>query len=185
MKKLIVWALVPWMALSGVAQAESNAAKKELVAKVLQLQQPGIEAAARSLAERPAAMMVQQAGIALQAKVAPDKREAVAKEMQADLKKYLDEAVPLVTERAIQLAPSTVGALVDEKFTEQELKELIALIESPVNRKFVAMGGDMQKSLIEKLVAQTQDVINPKVKVLELALSKRLGITPAKAPVKK
>ena len=35
MKKLIVLAMVPLMALSGVAQAESSAAKKELVAKVL------------------------------------------------------------------------------------------------------------------------------------------------------
>jgi hypothetical protein len=185
MKQLIILAMVPLMALSGVAQAESSAAKKELVAKVLQLQQPGIETAARALAERPAAVMVQQAGLALQARVTLDKREAVAKEMQADLKKYLDEAVPLVTERAIKLAPSTVGALIDEKFSEQELKDLIAIIESPVNRKFVALGGDMQKALVEKLVAETQDVINPKVKLLEQSLSKRLGITAAKSPATK
>lgn len=185
MKKLIVLAMVPLMALSGVAQAESSAAKKELVTKLLQLQQPGIETAARALAERPAAVMVQQAGLALQARVTLDKREAVAKDMQADLKKYLDEAVPLVTERALKLAPSTVGALIDEKFTEQELKDLIAIIESPVNRKFVALGGDMQKALVEKLVAETQDVINPKVKLLEASLSKRLGITAAKTPAAK
>jgi hypothetical protein len=182
MKKLIVLALVPLLVFSGVAQAESSAAKKELVTKLLQLQQPGIEMAARTLAERPAAQMVQQAGLALQARVTLDKREAVAKDMQADLKKYLDEAVPLVTERALKLAPSTVGALIEEKFSEQELKELIAIIESPVNRKFVALGGDMQKALVEKLVAETQDVINPKVKLLEQSLSKRLGITPAKSP---
>jgi hypothetical protein len=185
MRKLILLAMVPLMALSGVAQAESSAEKKELVAKVLQLQHPGIEIAARALAERPAARMVQQAGIALQARVTLDKREAVAKDMQADLKKYLDEAVPLVTERALKLAPSTVGTLIDEKFTEQELKDLIAIIESPVNRKFVALGGEMQKALVEKLVAETQDVINPKVKELEQSLSKRLGITPSKTPVKK
>ncbi len=185
MRKLIVLAMVPLLALSAAAHAESSAAKKELVAKILQLQQPGIETAARALAERPAAMMVQQASIALQAKVTLDKRDAVAKEMQADLKKYLDEAVPLVTERAIKLAPSTVGVMIDEKFSEQELKELIAIIESPVNRKFVALGGEMQKSLIEKLVAETQEVINPKVKVLEQSLSKRLGIpTPKATPSK-
>lgn len=185
MRKLIVLALLPWMAWSGVAQAESSAAKKDLVAKILQLQQPGIETAARSLAEQPAATMVQQAGMALQSRVPVDKREAVAKDMQADLKKYLDEAVPLLTERALKLAPSTVGVLLDEKFTEQELKELIAIMVSPVNRKFIALGGEMQKVLIEKLVADTQEVIIPKVKVLELSLSKRLGVTPAKAPAVK
>lgn len=185
MRKLIVLALLPWLALAGVAQAESSAAKKELVAKVLQLQQPGIETAARSLAEQPAANMVQQAGIALQARVPAEKRDAVAKDMQADLKKYLDDAVPFLTDRALKLAPSTVGVMLDEKFTEQELKELIAIMTSPVNRKFSAMGGEMQKALIEKLVVDTKDVILPKVKVLEASLSKRLGITPAKAPASK
>lgn len=185
MKKLIVLALLPLMALTQLAQAESSATKKELVAKVLQLQQPGIEVAARTLAERPVAQLVQQAGLALQARVAQDKREAVAKDMQADLKKYFDETVPLLTERATKLAPSTVGALIDAKFTEAELKELIGIMESPVNRKFVDMAVEMQKSLLTQLVTDTQDVINPKIKVLEQSLTKRLGITPEKAAAKK
>lgn len=45
MKKLLVVALLPMMVFSGAVHAESSAAKKELVAKVLQLQQPGIEMA--------------------------------------------------------------------------------------------------------------------------------------------
>ena len=39
---------------------------RELIAKVIQLQQPGIEMAARSLVERPAAQMMQEAGRVLQ-----------------------------------------------------------------------------------------------------------------------
>ncbi|MEO8122019.1 MAG: hypothetical protein ABI606_22180, partial [Rhodoferax sp.] len=66
MKKLL---LVTLLALACGAQAQSSAAKKELVAKVLQLQQPGIELAGQALAERPAAQLMQQAGIALQTKV--------------------------------------------------------------------------------------------------------------------
>jgi hypothetical protein len=38
------------------------------------------------LAERPAAQIMQQAGLALPSRVTPDKREAVAKEIQADVK---------------------------------------------------------------------------------------------------
>ena len=60
-----VWVLA-LLALVGSAHAESNAAKKELVAKVLLLQQPAIEQAARALAERPAMLVMQQAGQALQ-----------------------------------------------------------------------------------------------------------------------
>lgn len=179
MKKLLIVAL---LALASGAQAESTAAKKELVAKMLLLQQPAIEQAARALAERPAAQMMQQAGIALQSRVAADKREAIGKEIQADVKKYLDEAVPIVRDRAVKLAPSTIGAVLEEKFSEDELKQLIAIIESPVNRKFIQMSGDMQKALVEKLVAETQGAIEPKVKTLEQAIAKRLGLTPAVAP---
>jgi hypothetical protein len=39
-------------------------------------------------------------------------------------------------------------------FTEDELKQIIAILESPVNRKFQAHGPDMQRALGEKLVAE-------------------------------
>ena len=172
------------LALAAGAQAQvpsqvqtlAPATKKDLVAKVLLLQQPAIEQAAQALAEQPAAQMMQQAGMALQTRVAPEKREAVGKEIQAEVKKYLDQAVPLVRERAVKLAPSTIGVLLEEKFNEAELKQLITIIESPVNRKFLQMGGDMQRALVEKLVAETQGAIEPKVKALELAIGKQLGM---------
>jgi hypothetical protein len=179
MKKLYAMAL---LGLAIGAQAESTATKKELVAKVLQLQRPAIEQSAQALAMRPAGQMMQQASLALQSQVAPDKREAIAKEIEADVKKYADETVPMMRERALKIAPSTVGALLDEKFSEDELKQLIALIESPVNRKFTAMGGEMQKSLVDKLVAEMQGTIEPKVKSLQQTIVKRLGLPPAPAP---
>jgi hypothetical protein len=178
-RKLLAVAL---LALVSVAHAESSAAKKELVAKVLQLQQPGIEQAARALVERPAVQMMQQAGLVLQARAAGDKREAVAKEIQVDVKKYLDETVPIVRERAIKIAPSTIGVLLEEKFNEDELKQLIAIIESPVNRKYAQMSGEIQKVLLEKLVAETQSAVDPKVKMLEQNIAKRLGVPASTAP---
>ena len=174
------------LALATTAQAQvqtlAPATKKELVTKVLQLQQPAIEQAAQSLAEQPAAQMMQQAGMALQTRVPPEKREAVAKEIQSEVKKYLDQAVPLVRERAVKLAPTTIGALLEEKFTEAELKQLIGIIESPVNRKFLQMGNEMQKSLLDKLVAETQGTVEPKVRALELAIGKQLGLPAPAAP---
>lgn len=178
MKKLFAITL---LALVGVVHAQSTAAKKELVAKVLQLQRAAVEQTAQALVERPAAQLMQQAGVALQSRVAADKREAVAKDIQADVKKYVDEAGPLVRERALKLAPSTVGALLEEKFSEDELKQLIAIMESPVNRKFLQLGGELQKALVEKVVADTQAVIQPKVKALELSMTKRLGLPVANA----
>lgn len=161
------------------ASAAASPAKKELVARLLKAQQPGIEALARNLAEQPAGQLLNQAGMALQARVAPEKREAIAKEIGADVKKYADEAVPLVRERAIKLAPTTVGKLLEEKFSEDELKQIVAMLESPVYAKYMQLSDEMQKSLLEKLVAETRPTIEPKIKALEASIGKRLGATPA------
>ena len=133
MKRTLVVAL---LLLATAVGAQTTASKKELVAKLLQLQQTAIERSAIMMIERPAATMMQQAGAVLQTRVPPDKREAIAKDMQSDVKKYADELVPLVRERAVKLAPSTIGVLLEEKFTEDELKQIITIIESPVYRRF-------------------------------------------------
>jgi uncharacterized protein len=189
-KSLLVIALV--MAGATSVHAQSTPAKKELAARVVKAQQAGIEAMARRLVEEPAVELLGNAGNALPARVAKDKQEAVAKEIQADVQKYLDEAVPLVQARAVKLAPSTIGAMLEEKLTEDELKQVVAIIESPVYAKFHRMGEEMQKSLVDKLVAETRPTIEPKVRALEQTVAKRLGVTspaasgagPARAPAK-
>lgn len=158
----------------------TSAAKKELIAKVLEMQRPGIEAMGRNLAEQPAVQMMQQAGGALQ-RVAADKREVVAREIEADVRKYVEETTPIVRDRAVKLAPSTIGAVLEENFTEEELKQVIALLESPVNRKFQSLAPAMQKSITEKLVAETRATVEPKMRALEQTVARRLGVTPPAA----
>ena len=164
------------------AQAQTAPAngKKELVARVLQLQQPGIEAMARSLAEQPAMQLMQQAGQAMQ-RLPTERREAVARDIEADLRKYAEEAVPIVSARAVKLAPSTLGPLLEERLNEDELRQVIAMLESPVLRKFQGMQGEMQKALSEKLVGETKPEIEPKVRAMQQVVAKRLGLTPPAA----
>jgi len=162
--------------------AASSPAKKELVQKLLALQQPGIENAARSIVERPAAVMMQEAGRVLQTQFPADKREAIGKTIEADAKRYVDEAFPPVRERAIKLAPTTLGAVLEEKFTEDELKQLIAWFESPVNKKFQQASGEMQNAFMQKLVAEARPLIEPKLQTLEQKVRAALGAPAAAAP---
>jgi hypothetical protein len=69
-----------------------------------------------------------------------ERREAVARDIEADVRKYAEEAVPWCANARNKLAPSTIGPLLEERFTEDELKQIIAILESPVNRKFQALG---------------------------------------------
>lgn len=162
------------------APAVSSPAKKELIAKVLLLQQPGLEQLGRNLLQQPIANLMQGAGRALQ-QVPADKREATAKAIEADIKKFVDETGPMLRDRAVKLAPSTIGVLLDERFTEDELKQLVAWLESPVNKKYTQLGGEMQKALAEKLIADTRPTIEPRLKALDQSVIKQLGITPKPA----
>jgi hypothetical protein len=163
------------------AQAQSTPAKKDLVARILKVQQPGMEAMARNLVEQPALEMLDRAGAALPQRVAADKREAVARDIQTDVKKFVDDTAPMVRDRALKLAPTTIGTMLEEKFTEAELKEIVAMMESPTFGKFQAMGGDLQRALVEKVVADTKPQVEPKLRSLEESVAKRLGVS-AEAP---
>jgi len=174
-------------ASSAAAQpVPATPAKKALVARILKIQQPVIEGLSRDMAERPAQAVMEKAGMALSNSVPADKREATAKDVESLVKKYLDEAVPLVTSRALKLAPTTVGTLLEDKFSEADLKQLINFLESPVYNKYQKLGGDMQKVLLEKLLADTRGTIEPKVVALDQAVGKRLGVNmPAGGPAGK
>jgi hypothetical protein len=159
------------------SQPPSSPAKKDLVARILKVQQPGIEGMARGLAEQPAMELMRNASNALPSRVAKEKQEAVAKEIQGDVQKYLADTVPVVQARAVKLAPSTIGALLEERLTEDELKQVVAIVEAPVYGKFQRMGDDMQRALIEKLIADMRPTVEPKIRALEETVAKRLGVT--------
>ena len=175
-------ALAVAIASGAAAQAQvstaSSPAKKELVQKILVLQQSEIEQVARNIVERPAAQMMQEAGLAMQRQVPPDKREAMGKAIEAEVKKYVEEAYPLVRERAVRLAPSTLGAALEEKFSEDELKQLLAWLESPVNKKFQTLG-PVRNAFVQKVLAESVAAVDPKVGALDARIRVILGVPPA------
>ena len=187
MKKTILLALLASATLvhaqsaSAPASAPVSAAKKELVQKVLLLQQPAIENMARNLVEQPAGQMMQAAGRALQQQVPAEKRESVGKGIESEVKKYVDESYPAVRERAVKIAPTTIGAVLEEKFTDDELKQLIAWLESSVNKKYLQLGPEMQSGFMQKLVAEARPLLDPKLQVLETKVRTALGV-PAGPP---
>jgi hypothetical protein len=162
-------------AQTAAAPSAPSAAKKELVARVLKLQQPGLENFGNNVAAAPLIQMRQQIAPVLQQRVPADKREALAREIEADMRKYYEEASPITRERAVALAPSTVGALLTERFNEAELKQIVAVLESPVQRKFLSAMGDAQRTLSEQVVAESRAAIEPKVRALQESVTRRLN----------
>lgn len=173
----------PFIALAqATPAAASSPAKKELVNRILVQQQSGVDAVSRGMLQQPVSALMQNAGAALQ-QMPADKREAAAKAIEADIKKFVDETAPMLRERATKLAPSTVGTLLEERFSEDELRQIAAWLESPTFKKYGQMAGDMQRALSEKLLAETRPTVEPRLIALEQNVRKHLGI-PAQAASK-
>jgi uncharacterized protein len=150
-------------------------AQTEVPSPAKQLQQSSIEAMAQQLLQAPIQQLSPQLNAVISQRVPADKREAVAAEIQADVKKYFDETAPLLRERAVKLAPTTIGNVLEDKLTEAELKQVVAMLESPAIRKFQGLLGDMQRSLSEKLVAETRAQVQAKIQALQASISSRLA----------
>lgn len=150
--------------------------KKELVQKVLALQQPMIETISRNIAERPAFQLMQVSGQFIQTQVPADKREAMGKQVETEIRKFVDDAVPVLRERALKLAPSTLGTTLEEKFTDDELKQMITWLESPANKKLQQVGPEMQSSFAQKLTTEAAPLLDPKLQGLQTRLRTLLGV---------
>ena len=171
--RLACAALLSTVAAAAMAQGAASPAKKDLVQKVLALQQPGIEGIGNALANQTATQVLQVAGQAM-ARVAPEKREALGAELQAEVRKFYDDIAPVLRAAAVKNAPGTIGTALEEKFREDELKVLIGWLESPVSKKYQQVSAELQQTLGQKLVAETRPQVEPKLKALEGVMGNKL-----------
>ena len=160
-------------AAPAAAPLATSPAKKELVKKALQLQQPGIEGIGVAMANQAAGQLLQIATPAI-TRLPEDKRKGVATELQADVRKFQGEVTPILRASATKWAPSTLGTALEEKLTEDELKTLVAWLESPVSRKYYQLSGGAQQALTQKIVDETRPQIEPKLKALEQSMMAKL-----------
>jgi hypothetical protein len=180
------------VALAGSSMAAMAQDKAALIKQFIDVQRPGIESLARGLVEQSSAPIAQAGSQYLQTQVPEAKRESAAKAADAELKKYFDEAYPIVRDKAVQLAPGALTPLLEQNFSEEELKQLLAWINSPLSKKYQDLNPKMQTALTEKLVSDTRATIEPKMRALDENVAKALGAptggsqgaAPAKAPSK-
>lgn len=156
------------------APAASSAAKKELVAKILQAQKPGFEMTARRVVEQPAIQMLQQASQVIQQRLPAEKREPAFRELQADARKYVDDTYPQVRDQTIALSATAIGPLLEQRMTESELRQVLAVYESAAFRKYQGLAGDMEKALMEQLAPQARPVVEANARALQQTMAKRL-----------
>ncbi|HMS06001.1 MAG TPA: hypothetical protein PKD73_09440 [Burkholderiaceae bacterium] len=168
--------------LIGIVLATSGAAalaetKRELAVKLVTLQQADYESLGREIAANTAQRLLQAVLPAVDGLPA-DKREAAARDVQAEIKKFFDGVEPMLKTAAAKSSQAVVPPLLEEKFSEDELKQIIAWVDSPLSRKYRQFTVELPDKVMEKTVADTKAQMDPKFKALDQTLMKRLGITP-------
>lgn len=138
-----------------------TAAKKELISKLLVLQQPAIDNTARSITEQQPMQMAAAAQKVIMQNVPEDKRLAAAQAIDAELKKYVEAAAPIIQASANKLAQTSMTPILDEKFTEEELRTLVSVLESPVLKKFQGMLPELTDKLLDKIIADARPGVDP------------------------
>ncbi len=163
---------------SSVQAAQVPAAKQELVTRVLQLWHP--ETIGESMLQQPVGDAVQQARAVLQGRVSPEKRDAAMKDIMGDARQFMEDNRAATQASAQKIVGTTVAPMLAERFTEDELRQIIAILESPVKKKFEAMVPELQKKLGEGVAADTRAVIDPKLQELQQRIGMRLrsAVTP-------
>lgn len=166
---------------AGAGQAvtpTAPASHAELVARVLQLW--NIDSIGQSMLQVPVSDAIQQARAMLQGRAAPERRDAAMTDIVGEARKFMDEATPIARASADKLIPTTIAPMLAERFTDEELRQMIAILESPVKKKFEAMLPEMQRRLGESVAADTRAVIDPKLQGLKerIGLRLRTAVTP-------
>ncbi len=152
-------------ALTAVLAATSlsaHADKKEWSQKIVASQQGAVSDMARAVAEQPVRQMLGESAQILSHAAPEDKREPAAKQIEAEVKKYLDGATKTLQTGATKSAQTIIGGGLEEKFSEDELKQLAGILENPTFKKFQSVIPDLSKKLQEQVMTDARAQLGTK-----------------------
>jgi hypothetical protein len=188
MKRLIGLALAAAATLAhaqntAIPGVPASAAKKELVQRLLNLQQNQLDGITRDVVARPAQQIAAMAEEALQTQVPPAKHAPIVKKIQESLQKYEEGTMPLVRDRAGKIGQTSVGPFLEEKFTEDELRQLVTSLEAPAFKKFQQTQPELLNLYVAAVRKDLATAVQPKIDALERDVRAALGVqAPASAP---
>jgi hypothetical protein len=120
---------------------------------------------------------MQQSNIALQTNHVPqDRKDKTMKEISVDVQKYIDTTMPLAVASAKKATSPAVGPILAQNFTADELRQIAALLESPLKQKFEKLVPQMESAVAQKVQADISPQVNANVKTMTQAVGTKLRI---------
>jgi len=127
--------------------------------------------------QRPAIEAMQKSMIAMQTQHVPKERmDKAMKDIAADVQHYVEISTPVVTASAKKLTNQTVGPLLAQNFSADELRQLAAMFESPVKAKFDKLIPQLEIAVGDKVTADVGPAINKNIQALTESVGTKLRI---------
>ncbi len=182
MKKLLTALSLAGLAFSITAQAQTADSKLEWATKAVALQQgPELERLIGQLAESSSQDLVQSWGVKLRADVPRNQIEKAAESLNVELKKYNDDVSKIIKSKVNKASADSLIPVYMERFSLDELKQLVAFFESPTVKKYQAAAPELGNVFVNQLIMETRADVSARAKVFDDAATKIVGAAP-KAP---
>ena len=186
MKKLTI-ILATTLALTSLADttamAQTTNSKTDLAAKVVTLQQgPELDRLVIQLAGSTTQQLIANWGPKLETNVPKARQEKASEELNAELKKYADDTVQLITKQVKKVSADVLVPAYAERFTQEELQQIAAFFESPVIKKYQAAAPELGNAFVQKLVEASRADVLVRARQFDDAALKIVGNSPSASP---
>ena len=149
-----------------------DAERQKLIDRILVLWHPENEVIVQ--AQRVGPAVLEQAGIALQGRVSKERSDRAMKDISTDVQKYVDVATPLVSTSAKKFTAPAVGPILAQNFSAEELRQIVAMLESPVKGKFEKLVPQMERAVGEKVTADVGPQLNKDINTLKESVALKM-----------
>lgn len=180
MNKLILALALAGTLSATAVHAQATDPKLEWATKVVALQQgPELDRLVTQLAGSTTQELIANWGPRLEAGVAKARQQKASEDLNAELKKYSDDAVQIIGKQVSKVSTDVLVPAYAERFTLEELKQLAAFFESPAVKKYQASAPELGNTFIQKLIEASRPDVVARVRQFDDAALKIVGPGPA------
>jgi uncharacterized protein len=104
------------------------------------------------------------------------KQQGAIAALDAELKKFNDDTLKLITAQAPKARNEVLVSAYAERFSQDELKQLVALLEAPVFKKYQTTAPELGNLFVKAIVDGTRDQVTARSKVFDAAAAKIVGV---------
>lgn len=176
MKKLMTALAFAGLTLSITAQAQVSNSKLEWATKAVALQQgPELDRLIGQLAESASQDVVKTWGIKLRTDVPKAQVEKTAENLNVELKKYNDDVAKIIKDKVNKVSADSLIPVYMERFSLEELKQLVAFFESAAVKKYQAIAPELGGVFVNQLIMETRADVMARAKLFDEAATKIVG----------